>query len=705
MKSNPTKRGQARKEQIFRKGNFDGYRLGVDIGGTFTDLVVINEETGEIQQEKVETNTQSPSTGVLNAIKKAGINPKDFSLFVHGTTLGLNALLERKGVVTGLITTQGFRDILEIGRLDRPHMYDILYRKPPVLIPRYLRKEVKERLDNHGNILTPLYKKSAQKAIRELKKQGVKAIAVSFLHSYANPVHELEMRELIKEEYPETYVSLSSDILQQFYEYERTVSASIDASIKPLMEKYLEGLEVALGKDKFSGSFHLTRTGGGAMTAREARHTPIHTVLSGPAGAIQGAVYFSQLSGYENLIVIDMGGTSFDVSLLFQGHPLVRTELEVGGHKILLPALDIQTIGAGGGSIAWVDDGRALQVGPQSAGADPGPICYGKGGTDPTVTDAAVCLGLIDPDYFLGGQITLNSSAARQAIERKIANPLRLSFPAACNGILTLIATKMTDVIRGITVERGFDPRDFSLLACGGGGPLFATLLASRMGILRVIVPRSPGNFSAWGMLMSDIIYDCSKTRPSLLDEIEIDTVVSIYNELQQSAQAALVRDKVPSSNQQFVSSLDMKYRMVGHSINVPLSPDILASRGVRESLHSKFEELHQLLYGYRLDDAVQVVNFRVRAIGQVRRPKIDPIPTGGVDSSSAIKGTRRIEADSRTKTDNYTIYRREDLRAGNHAHGPAIVEELSSTTVLYDTDLLEVDRFGNLVIHTQAER
>lgn len=696
--SDVTQAGPASKSTRAVPQDSNRHRLGVDIGGTFTDLVLIDEHTGRMKFEKVETTVASPSAGVLAAISKTGMRARELSVFVHGTTLGLNALIEEKRTPTGLITSHGFRDVLEIGRLDRPHMYDILYQKLPVLIPRHLRKEVPERIDAQGKVLLPLDDKQTRNIVVDLKQKGVKAIAVCLLHSYANPEHEIRVREIIREVFPEAFVSISSDILRQFCEYERTVSAVIDASIKPLMDSYLGGLETSLTQDGFNGAFLLMRTGGGAMTVDEARRSPIHTILSGPAGAVQGATHISKLLGYENVIVIDMGGTSFDVSLLFRGQPLVRTELELSGYKTLLPALDIQTIGAGGGSIAWIDPGNALQVGPQSAGADPGPVCYGKGGLDPTVTDAAVCLGFIDPNYFLGGEKKLDRESAQSRIVSAIGKPLNLDLASSCQGILRIIATKMTDAIRGISVERGFDPRDFTLLACGGGGPLFAAYLAERMSISKVIVPRQPGNFSAWGMLMSDLVHDFSKTQPGLLDELEMKDVTDTFGELERAGLAVLEKDGVSDGERILVHSMDMKYRMVGHTIAVPIPSGRLSGKD-KALFQSRFEELHQLLYGYLLDDPVQVVNFRVRAVGSVRRPTIERIQQGEESADHALIRERRILWGLEKAETRYKVYRRELLKANNRIAGPAIIEEPSSTTVLHRNQWLRVDDFGNLFV------
>ncbi len=677
-------------------------RVAVDIGGTFTDLVFLDERSGKMGFEKTQTTPEDPAKGVMASIQQGHVELERVGLFVHGTTLGLNALLESKGARTGLITTKGFRDVLEIGRLDRPHMYDILYRKPAPLVRRHLRREVTERINYRGQVLVPLDEAETRAVVRWLRQQGISVFAVCLLHSYANSAHEKRVGEIIREECAEAYISLSHTIIQEFYEYERTASTVINATIQPLMERYLDRLRDDLTRRRYRGEFLITRSGGGAMSHRHAKEMPVHTILSGPAGGVQGAAYLAKKLDIPNLIAIDAGGTSFDVSLLYRGQPQVRSEAKVAGYKLLLPIVDIETIGAGGGSIAWIDTGNALQVGPQSAGAHPGPICYGRGGIEPTVTDAAVSLGLIDPAYFLGGTLHLDAAAAHRGIVDRLAGPLGLSPEDTASGILAIIETKMTGAIREMSVERGYDPREFVLLAYGGAGPLFAASLAEKVGVPQVIVPRWPGNFSAWGMLMFDLVHDFVQSYVAILDEVSLETVNEIFNRLEQSALHTLAKQGVRQEDQLVLRSVDMKYLMAGHVINVPIASHALEEKD-RETLRAKFNELHQLLYGHRLEDILQVVNFRLRAVGRVHKPALRTISRGNRNPKSAYKGSRLIYDPHKRRKVRYRVFDRDHLCAGNVLAGPAIVEEAASTTVMPAAYTLQVDSYGNLVMRREA--
>jgi N-methylhydantoinase A len=677
-------------------------RVAVDIGGTFTDLVLLDERSGKMGFEKTQTTPEDPARGVMASIQKGRLELEQVGLFIHGTTLALNALLEGKGAKTGLITTKGFRDVLEIGRLDRPHMYDILYRKPPPLVPRHLRREVRERINPRGEVLVPLDEAETRAVVRWLRQQGISVFAVCLLHSYANSAHEKRVGEIVYEECPEAYVSLSHSIIQEFYEYERTVSTVINATIQPLMAQYLDLLCDDLTGNQFRGEFLITRSGGGAMSYRQAKEMPVHTVLSGPAGGVQGAAYLAKMLDIPHLIGIDAGGTSFDVSLLYRGDPQVRSEAKVAGYKLLLPVVDMETIGAGGGSVAWIDTGNALQVGPQSAGAHPGPICYGQGGVEPTVTDAAVSLGLINPANFLGGELQLDAAAADRGIAERLAGPLGLSPEDTASGILAIAETKMTGAIREMSVERGYDPREFTLLAYGGAGPLFAARLAERVGVPRVIVPRWPGNFSAWGMLMFDLVHDFVQSHVAVLEEISLETMNDIFLRLERSALGTLASQGVPQEDQLVLRSVDMKYLMAGHVINVPVANNSL-KEGDQKTLRGKFNELHQLLYGHQLRDILQVVNFRLRAIGRVRKPAAKRISRGGRDPASAHKGSRLIYDPQKRRRVRYQVFDRSHLRAGNTLAGPAIVEEAASTTLVPAVHVLHVDPYGNLVLQREA--
>jgi len=548
-------------------------------------------------------------------------------------------------------------------------------------------------IDRHGD--------DVRQAIEVFKRQDVRAVAVSLLHSYANPAHEEQIGEILARELPGAYVTLSHRILREYYEYERTMSAVMNCYIQPLMEGYLDGLQGRLQTQGFAGTFLLLRSSGGAMSYTEAREAPVFTLMSGPAGGVLGASHLAALTGIENLITADGGGTSFDVSLVVGRQPRITTETTVEGYKLLLPVLDIRSIGAGGGSIAWIDDGGALQVGPQSAGADPGPICYRRGGEQPTVTDAALCLGILNPDYFLGGEMRLDTAAAREFFE-KIARKLGMDLATAASGVLTIAETKMAGAIREMTIEKGFDPRDFALLAFGGSGPLFACNLARRCGIARALVPVAPANFSAWGMLMSDLVHDYSRTLVLDLAPVSPEQVESAFAELEATAARALEADGVEPERRQIFRSLDMRYfGQGGHSVTVPLEPGPFTTE-VRQKLEQSFDELHEATYGHRTDDPVQIVHFRVRGTGHVPKPQIQTIAPGDPDASAAIKQRREVCWRELGGVRPWPIYERSGLRAGNALSGPAIIEEPTTATVVGPGDRVMVDPYGNLIIEVE---
>ncbi len=673
-------------------------RFAVDVGGTFTDLISWDLRSGEIRTNKALTTVEA-SQGVLDVIRKDRLPLPDANLFVHGTTLGINAVLQKKGACTGLITTKGFRDVLEIARMDRPDMYDILYHKPPTLVPRQLRLEVEERMDARGNVLRPLNFDGVRAAIETFRRNKVQAVAVCLLHSYANPSHEEMIGEILAKEAPELYVSLSHKILREYYEYERTMSAVMNSYIQPLVEGYFDGLQKALQSQGFEDRFLLLRSSGGAMSYAEARETPIFTLMSGPAGGVLGASRLSSLLGRPNLITADGGGTSFDVSLVVNGQPRITSETMIEGYKLLLPILDIRSIGAGGGSIASLDAGGALQVGPESAGSNPGPICYKRGGDRPTVTDAALCLGVLDPGYFLGGEIRLDYEAARSAIDSQIARPLQLDVAQAASGIFAIAETKMAGAIREITIEKGFDPRDFALLAFGGSGPFFGCNLARRCDIGKVVIPVAPANFSAMGMLMSDLVHHYSRTLVLDLKDATAELVESTFRSLEELGESALVADGIPAMDRELYRSLDMRYfGQGGHSVTVPLLRGAFIKER-RDQLESTFHQLHEATYGHRTDEPVQIVHFRVQAIGRVEKPKMQPIRTGGEDGSYAIKRHRKVYWRDLKAATPWPVYDRSKLCSGNKLSGPAIIEEPTATTVVGPGDIVMVGLYGDLVI------
>lgn len=676
-------------------------RFAIDVGGTFTDLVWWDAESKDVKIEKALT-TPDVVGGIRSVIESGNLRLDGAGMFVHGTTLALNALLQGKGAAAGLITTRGFADVLEIAREDRPWMYDIMYVKPKPLVRRRFRLEVAERVTGSGDVLEQLNEDNVVRCIDAFKRNGITCIAVCLLHSYANPAHEERIGEIIAREYPEAYVTLSHQILRQHYEYERTVSAVMNAQIQPIMQNYLTDLREGLDRDGFKGTFLLLRSSGGAMTYREAREAPIFTLMSGPAGGVLGAANLGSATGTPNIITADVGGTSFDVCLIADGEPQVSTYAAVDEYKLLLPILDIRSIGAGGGSIAWIDDAGAPQVGPQSAGSTPGPICYRRGGTAPTVTDAALVLGIVNREYFLGGRMGLDYDGAAEAIETQIAQPLGLSLHDAARGIVTIAETKMAGAIRQVSVERGHDPREFTLLGFGGAGPLFVCNLARELSMSAAMVPVSSSNFSARGMLSADIVYDYTQTRLLTLEEVPASVISAAMAEMIDRGHKALTADGIPASDQTVFSSLDMKYWGQGeHSVTVPLASPQLTDDD-KAALEQAFHASHERAYGHRMEAPVQIVNLRVRALGNTVKPELQVIREGG-SSTDALKGERPVYLQSGTPPMSVPVYDREALGAGNVIAGPAIVEEATTTTLIGVGDQAIVDAYGNLLIEVAS--
>lgn len=565
-------------------------------------------------------------------------------------------------------------------------------------MPRSLVFEVTERLNFQGTVLTPFNYADAVTVARQLREQGVAAVAVCFLHSYANPDHELAMEEVLRQECPEVLVTLSHRLSREYREYERTSTAVIDASIKPIMRGYLEQLDGELRAGGFAGHVLLTRSGGGAMTVASAKEQPVHLVLSGPAGGVIGASFLSALIGAQNLITLDMGGTSLDASLVVAGQPTVNTEAAFEGLPIALPILDINTIGAGGGSIAWIDDGGHLQVGPQSAGAVPGPVCYGKGGHQPTFTDAALTAGYLDPGNFLGGEIALDPSLAQEAIQQQLAKKLSMSFYQVAVGILRISEAKITGAIRELSIERGFHPRDFALLAFGGGGGCVAARVARELGIPKAIVPPGPAHFSALGMLMVDVMHDFAQTSVMDLEQADVTVLNDTYTSLAQQGHEALVRNGFLAKDRVFVRSAELRYQGQEHTVNLPIAGHDLAV-GDLKRIADDFHEAHRKQYGHCMDDPVEIVTLRLRAIGLLPRPILPKVASGTGNAERARKGNRSVYQPILDQHRDYGVYERNLLRGSDRIDGPAIIEEPTSTTVIHAGDVLTVGEYGELVI------
>jgi N-methylhydantoinase A len=669
--------------------------LAVDIGGTFVDSITFDRESESINVEKASTTPADPTEGVTNAIEKVGANLPDTTAFVHGTTLGINALLEREGAKAGIITNEGFRDIYEIARtnLPRDSMYDIRYEKPESLVSRRRRIGVTGRLDQNGEEIEPLDEAGVREAARELVEDwGVEAIAVCFLHSYQNDDHEVRAGEIIAEEFDDVSLSLSSAITREYREYERTSTAVLDAYIKPIFDNYVDKLDSTLRDRDFDGSFFFTRSGGGALTAENATTAPVHTILSGPAGGLIGAASVGEEIGREDLIAVDLGGTSMDACVIEEGTPAVEYQSSLEEMPMMIPVFDIRTIGAGGGSIAWLD-GDLLKVGPRSAGADPGPICYDLGGTDPTVTDAALALGYLDPEEFLGGEMVLDEAGATKGIERDLADPLGLSVRDVSTGVFEVTMANTVGAIREITVEKGLDPRDFTMVAYGGAGPMFVPLVAREMAVPEVLVPQAPGVFSAWGMLMADVVYDESQTFIRVLDDIEYDDLDQRFTQLATTLRERLTEEGFDADDQRLERYVEMRYLGQEHTVSVP-ADGLTAIEG----LGARFEESHESRYGHTMEDPPEVVHLRVRAIGENDKPELVPEETAPNQDPSPV-ATREAYCFAREGIAEFDVYEREELAPGHEVAGPTIVQEPTTTIVIHSDQTATVDDYGHLLI------
>ncbi|MCA0378409.1 MAG: hydantoinase/oxoprolinase family protein [Actinobacteria bacterium] len=668
-------------------------RVAVDVGGTFTDVVKLVPETGELRFEKVPTTPQEPSRGVLESFGKAEANLSEVAMFNHGSTLGLNALLTRSGARIATIATKGFRDVYLLGRTDRVPMYDIKYRKPAALLERYDTFEVTERSLFDGSVAVPLDEQEARELAREIARRGYEAVAVAFLHSYVAPQNEQRMREILEEEAPGVQVTVSHELSRAYREYERTSTAVLDAYIKPIMRNYLQSLEGELAERGFEGQFLMSRSGGGAMTATTAREQPVNLILSGPAGGVIGAAGFSKLIGRPNLITIDLGGTSLDASLVLDGTPVTHQGAQFEGLPINTPSLYIHTIGAGGGSLGYLDDAGGLQVGPKSAGAVPGPAAYGRGGTEPTFTDAALAIGYLGVDTPLGGELTLDREKSLAALT-PIAEKLGISVTELGRGMIRISNTKIMGAVRAISIELGHDPKDFSMLSFGGGGGLVAVDAARELGIPEVIVPPGQGAFSALGMLMADVQHDLARTNVQMLSELDPEEVEARFAEMEHEAAQLLSAEGFDESRRLFHRSVEVRYLGQEHAVAVELPRDAADPRTV---INEEFNELHARQYGHVMDDPVEITTLRLVAIGVVDKPalpKIEARPEG----QTFERRVRKVVLADDVVAD-YALVARESLLAGDVLEGPAVVTEHTGTTVFHEGDRLEVGAYGELII------
>ena len=668
-------------------------RIGVDIGGTFTDLVAFDEATGTVVNAKALSTPSGLLDGVLRCADQAGIALADCRLTIHGTTIGINALLEGKGARTGLLTTEGFRDVLEIGRGNYLRMYDVLYRRPAPLVPRGRRLEVSERLSARGEVLVPLDDGAVRAAARRLAAEGVESVAVAFLFSYLDPVHEQRAAAILAEELPGVAISVSHRLSQEWREYERTSTAVVNAYLLPIVERYLGTFEQRLAERGFRGRALITQSNGGACSLAAARARPVHTIESGPAAGAVGCASLAAVLGLDRLISFDMGGTTAKCAIVDAGMVQTTDEYHVDGRPLRIPVIDIREVSAGGGTIAWIDAGGALALGPQSAGAAPGPVCYGLGGAEPTVTDANVALGRIDGSRFLGGTMPLDVAGAARAVDEGLAQRLGLSRASAAAGVVRLADVKMALAVRSIITGRGLDPRDYTLAAYGGGGPLHAVAIARELGIPRVVIPPAPSTFSAWGMLATDLRHDLVRTVLEPLEGTDAAWADARYTEMQREIAALLPADGAPL----MYRAVDLRYLGQEHTVTIAVS-DVADWTDLRK----QFDEAHERAYGYAASDVdVQLLNLRLTVVFPLDRPRLPRLPRRS--GAGAAFATRAIYSVAAGDFVEHRVVQRGDLLAGDTLAGPAAIEEHGTTTIIDVADTLSVEDHGCLVIQMKG--
>ena len=681
------------------------WRIGVDSGGTFTDVCLFNDRTGESHIWKVSSTPEDPSLGITEgiqqALERAGAQPGEVSFLGHGTTVATNALIQLRGVPTGLITTDGFRDLLEIGRQKRPHLYDTQALKPTVLVPRVLRKGVIERLRHDGTVDLALDEKGLRQAARELKKENVQSVAICFLYSYRNPVHEQRALAILREEMPGTFVSASSDIAPEFREFERLSTVVVNAYLGPVMQRYIQRLYHRLKDAGIRIEPKLTQSNGGIISFDTAASLPVRTILSGPTTGVVAAEAISRRAGYPNVITFDVGGTSSDVALLTDGKCAQANQADAGGYPIKAPMLDIHAVGAGGGSIAYVDNGGLLKVGPRSAGADPGPACYGKGNEEPTVTDANIVLGTLSARTLLGGRLTVRKELAEAAVQR-LADRLGLGLMEAAHGIIAVATANMAKAIRVISVQRGHDPRGYALFAFGGAGPLHAARLARELDMTRIIVPKAPGILCAMGLLLTELRTDFMRTQFQPLRIEAIPILRATFDGLKAEAATWFAEERVPVDARTTDMLVDMRYAGQNYELSVPVQ-DQGNDAAVLSRLACGFGQAHQRQYGFVVPDGqVEIVTCRLAAVGKTPKIALPDIAHTTDDIASAVIGQREVWFSETGSWMTCPVYTRTKLRSGHTFQGPAIVEQMDATTLALPGMAARIDTQENIVLEFQ---
>ena len=684
-------------------------RVATDVGGTFTDLVCfeIDAATGKSNVITAKSDTTPPDfeRGVLNVLDKAGVDPASIDFLAHGTTVVINALTERKGVRVGLITTEGFRDTLEIARGNRPDFFNLHYKKPPPFVPRYLRRELSGRMNYRGDEQKPLDLAPLNGILEDFKNESVEAVAICFLHSYSNPSHEQRAMEKVRELWPEVSVVSSHQITREWREYERSNTTVLSAYVQPAAERYLRRLDDGLKSRGFNGSPYIMQSNCGVDSLQSVSRIPITMVESGPASGFWGAAELGKQIGEPNVLALDIGGTTAKCSLIENGQIRIMTDYWIerdrksAGYPIMVPVVDLVEIGNGGGSIAWVDDFGKLHVGPQSAGAAPGPAAYGKGGIEATTTDANLWLGRINPEYFCGGEVVADMAAAKTAISA-VGNKLGVDMDDAARGIVRIANNNMVNALKLVSLNRGFDPRDFTLVAFGGGGSMHAVALATELGVKKVVVPAGAAVFSAWGMMLSDLRRDYFVTRLADLSEDAAESLESLFAETEEQARGQFEAEGIDRNTVSFLRYGKFRYQNQEHTTEVLIDGSVTSANLAK--IEADFHETYEREYTYRLDAPVELVGIHLVASAEVGKLTMTKQVVGEADASSALKGKRDVDY-ALEGVHEADIYDGTKLKPGMSFCGPAIIEDSGSTVVIHPDNRAEMDEYGNTHIYLSA--
>lgn len=680
------------------------YMIGVDVGGTFTDISLLNVEKKELNILKVRSTVDDPSLAIVEGIdeilKTNNVDYSQVTYLAHGTTVATNTLIERNGAKTALITTKGFKDLLEIGDQTRPGLYNYFIQKPEMLIPSGWNHEVSERLLYNGDIYIPLEEKEVENIVKVLKKKEVESVAICTLFSYLNPIHEKKIVEIINKLYPDIYVSASHNLVPEFREYPRMSTTVLNAYLGPIMKSYVNNFNNSIKDMGIKVEPYVTQSNGSIISISETIDSPIRTAVSGPSAGVIAANHVAQLCGIENIITFDMGGTSADVSLIENGKFVLSTDRKINGFPVKTPMIDIDTIGAGGGSIAWLDGGGALKVGPQSAGAKPGPAAYNKGGEKPTVTDANVVLGRLNPEYILGGRMEIRADMAEKSIEKYLSDLTDMNSVEAAAGIIAVVNSNMVRAIRVISVERGYDPREFALVSFGGAGSLHACAVAKELGIKKIIIPSSPGIFCSIGLLVADIKYDYVKSKIMVAEKNNIKEINEIFSKMISKGKKMLNKEGVSEENQEYILTIDARYKRQNYELQL-IIPEEKLDEKILNNIKSQFHKEHMKNYGYFDEDqSIELINYRVNAIGRTPKPDMPKYTIKDSLNPPVPNANRKVYFDENKGFVDCPIYLRDNLSAGHEIFGPAVVEQMDTTILINPGWNVSIDEYLNIKLN-----